>query len=262
MSTMPSLCDRAYQHILRKLTSGQLVAGSLISEPSLAEELGMSRTPVREAIKRLEHEGLVDQVPRYGTVVRQPGRRELAELFEMREAMECHAMALAAEAIGAADLKLLHRLVDEMQRVADALTDGGHQALEGAALRRFLAADMAFHTVLLRAAGNQRMMKAVAEWRVFMRIFSTPRQTHDLRVVRSTLSYHRRILEAVEHQRPDPACALMREHIRVSREEALACFDTHRAGRPSDERLVLALPEDLADELDLFPLGEAGDGEN
>jgi len=48
----------------------------------------------------------------------------------------------------------------------------------------------------------------------------------------------------------------------VSREEALACFDTHRAARPSDERLVLALPEDLADELDLFPLGEAGDGED
>lgn len=251
MANGASLREQAYDHILRRLTSGELAAGSLISEPSLAKELNMSRTPVREAIRQLALEGFVEQVPRYGTIVRVPDRRELAELFDIREAMESYAVAKAAQCITAADLDLLRRLCREMRAIADELGHSGMAALDEPRLRRFLAVDMAFHMVLLRASGNRRMMKSVAGWRVFMRIFSYRRQAHDLRVVTGAHHYHRRILEAVERHDSDAAHALMSEHIRVSKEEALQCFD----GGQADARAVpLGLPEDLWNELDHIEL--------
>jgi DNA-binding GntR family transcriptional regulator len=253
MPPRESLRDRAYQHILRKLTTGELPAGSVVSEPSLAAELDISRTPVREAIHRLAHEGLLEQVPRYGTVVRAPERRELAELFEVREAMEAHAAARAAKAMTAGDLRSLHRLCQEMAAVAPELSDSKSAALTGDALRRFLAVDMAFHMVLLGATGNERMMRAVANWRVFMRIFSYPRQTHDRAVVEGALRFHRRILQAVERHDPAAARRLMSEHIHVSRDQALASFE-RRAG-PHGRTMGLALPEDLRAELDRIQPG-------
>ncbi len=79
-----SLRHRAYQHIQRKIHCGELPAGHVVSENILAPEIGMSRTPVREAIQHLEHDGLLGQVPCYGTVVRTLSRRDLKDLYELR----------------------------------------------------------------------------------------------------------------------------------------------------------------------------------
>src|SRR6201995_3075492 len=82
------LREQAYKHIHGKLLAGELPAGHVLSEHSLAREIGISRTPVREAIQRLEQEGVLEQIPRYGTVVRRPERRDLEELYQLREALE------------------------------------------------------------------------------------------------------------------------------------------------------------------------------
>ena len=83
----PTLSRRAYDHLQQKLISGELRAGSMVSEQSLASEIGMSRTPVREAIRTLEQEGVLEQLPRFGTRVRTLERRDLVELYDLREAM-------------------------------------------------------------------------------------------------------------------------------------------------------------------------------
>jgi DNA-binding GntR family transcriptional regulator len=97
MNPKASLKQRAYDHIRQKLMSGVLIGGSRISDAELAEEIGISRTPVREAIIQLETEGVIEQIPRFGSFIRMLSREELIHLYELREVLEGHNAAMAAE---------------------------------------------------------------------------------------------------------------------------------------------------------------------
>src|SRR5258708_6678592 len=128
---MPSdpLREHAYKHIHGKLLAGEMPAGHVVSEHSLAREIGISRTPVREAIRRLEQEGILEQVPRYGTIVRRPERRDLEELYQLREALEPYAVAQAAGRLGPQDLITLGKLCDEIRPIAASLKKAPRAAL-------------------------------------------------------------------------------------------------------------------------------------
>ena len=82
-----TLSDVAYRHISKKLVSGELVAGQKLSEQTIAAECGISRTPVREAVRRLTEEGLLYQIPSSGTYVARPDRRQLIDAFDVRMAL-------------------------------------------------------------------------------------------------------------------------------------------------------------------------------
>src|SRR5271169_1260355 len=96
---LTNLKIHAYEHIRKRLLSGDLAPGASLSPALLAKEIGISHTPVREAISQLESEGLVERLPRLGARVRLIDRRELEELFELRETLEADAAAWAAERI-------------------------------------------------------------------------------------------------------------------------------------------------------------------
>lgn len=243
-----SLRHRAYQHIYRKIADGHLPAGSQVSELSLAREIGISRTPVREAIRRLALEGLVEQVPRYGTIVREPDRQEMAELYEVREALESYAAATAARRIAPPDVERMRRLHGQMFEVAEELRASGNTALDDSLLRQFLAADLGFHLVVIHAAGNRRLMKIVVDTQALTRIFRHRRQVHGLSIVRRACRYHGEILRAVEARDPAAARRWTARHIRASKRQALSYLD-----RPGDahagELIALDLPEHLLVEL-------------
>src|SRR3954465_7670210 len=158
MSTV-SLAQKAYEHLQEGVLSGRLRSGAVISEAGLAKELGISRTPVGEAIRQLVREGLVEQVPRYGTIVRSIDRRELTDLYEMREALESYAAAKAAEHISGPILERLQQFCDVMAAIGRELREAGASELDEPSLRRFLAADMAFHMLIIEASGNRRMIE-------------------------------------------------------------------------------------------------------
>lgn len=253
----PSLRKQAYEHIQRKIISGELRSGTVVSEQSLASEIGTSRTPVREAIRDLEQEGVLEQVPRYGTIVKQLQRRDLAELFELREALEPFAVAQAAGKLPPEEMQKLQRFCDEIKLLLKELGESGKTALDAAQMRRLLSADLGFHLVLLRAAGNRRLMKIVADSRLLTSVFGTPRQEHTQSVLKGTLNFHTQILKAVQAGNQAAALKLMAEHIRTSRLQALEHYD--RLHNESDMRTVsLGLPSDLLDELNRI---ESGDGE-
>ena len=256
MST-PSLRRQAYDHLQRKILSGDLRAGMVVSEQSIASEIGMSRTPVREAIRDLEQEGVLEQVPRYGTIVKELQRRDLAELYELREALEPYAVAQAAGRLPVEELAKLKRFCDEIAVLIKELNDTRRHALDAAQMRRLLSADLGFHLVLLRAAGNRRLMKIVTDSRLLTGVFGTPRQEHTGEVLQETLDYHTQILKAVESGNQDRARKLMAEHIRLSRQQSLEHYD--RLHNESDTRTIsLGLPGDLLEELNRI---ESGDGE-
>lgn len=249
-SKATSLRNEAYDRIRGKLALGQLSAGSEVSEPMLAEMLGISRTPVREALQQLEVEGLVERNPRRRTVVREPDRRDILDLFELREAVECFAVALAAERRTSADLDRLEFLCREMKRPADELRQTGAKALSDAKLRRLLAADMGFHLLLIQAAGNRHIMKIVADSHVLSRLFGAPRQEHNLKQVSENYRVHRSIFDSVKASDRERSRSLMTAHLRQTLKEALEYYDSNRSDDALGEQYAheSIMPSFLLDE--------------
>ena len=222
----PTLSSRAYRQIRGMLLDGSLAEGMLVSEQSLATRLGISRTPVREAIRRLRAERILEQVHRVGTTVRRPDPEELADFYDLREALEVFAAGRAAT--GAATPKQLARLgelCDAMMVLARRLraADREGNESESATVRGlFFAADMAFHAELMATTGNAAMLDLIRETRVFTQIFTRKRHPFvDDRTIADVYRFHRRILNAIRHGDPAAAAARMAEHIRASKEGML-----------------------------------------
>jgi DNA-binding GntR family transcriptional regulator len=215
----------AHKHILTRIASGDFSAGAAISEVSLATGLGISRTPVREAIGQLIAEGILQRTHR-GAVVAEPTRQDIIELYELREALEVYAIGkVAARQPGPRVLEPLEALVEESRAIAAELKKSGQASLEGDALQRFITCDMRFHMLLLQAGGNQRMLKILDSTSLLLRIFSLPRQHHTGKLLSEVHNFHRRILDAVAEGSRTDAMRLLGDHIRISLEERLAEYE-------------------------------------
>ncbi len=244
-----SLSEQAYHHIRNKIVSGELPRGSQVSEIALANELGFSRTPVREAIRRLVQEELVEQVPRFGTIVRTHSRREISETYDIREALECYAIVEAARLIDEHQLQQLQRLCEEIDGVAKELEQSGQPALDARMMRRFMAADMAFHVLIIRTSRNRRMEKMVMDMRIVTRFFGLQRAPHDLDIVRLTYRDHLEILAALRERDSDKARALLSRHSRTSKEQTLNHYDQQRELQDEALETPPDLPGDVLEEL-------------
>ncbi|MCG8587602.1 MAG: GntR family transcriptional regulator [Pirellulales bacterium] len=246
---MATLSQQAYEQIHGRIVSGHLQPGAVVSESILARDLGMSRTPVGEAVKQLARERLVEQVPRFGTIVRAVDRRELIELYEMREALESYAAGKAAERISATESSKLQVLCDAMQRIADRVRQAGKRELSTDELTTFLSADMAFHMVILSASGNRCIERAVTETRAVSRIFRMRRQKHDLAIVGNALRYHLAILKALKNADGPQASQLMAEHIAASMAQTLEQMQADELNASGGGQLPEDLPQEIVKEL-------------
>lgn len=137
-----SLADGAYKAIRGSIIRGEFGPGDRLVETRLAEEMGVSRAPVREALKRLVEEQLVVERPRYGTFVREFTARDFADIYNLLGAVESLAARLIVR--GGASLAPLHALVDEMSRAA-----------RGGDFVGVVDAEVRFHEELCAAAGNR-----------------------------------------------------------------------------------------------------------
>lgn len=160
---LTGLSSKAYIYIQKEILEGRLAPGTVISETTLAEQIGISRTPAGKAIKRLSHEGLRQQVPRYGTVVRSINRIDLIDLCEVREGLESFAAAKAAINISEKQVAKLKLMVDAMGEVCEEIRQHGLEKVEQTKLQNFLPVDMAFHLLVIEASGNKRIQRIVKE---------------------------------------------------------------------------------------------------
>lgn len=145
LSRLP-LREHARLAIRQAVLDGVLAQGSHIVEEELAAQLGVSRAPLREAIRLLEQEGLVMSIPRVGSFVRQLTARDLEEIWPLRVALESLAIELAIPRATDGDISSLQRCTDSMRKAA---LEERHQ--------QFLESDLSFHEQLVRLAGNQRL---------------------------------------------------------------------------------------------------------
>lgn len=221
---MSSLRDKAYQHIHNQIMTGELRAGDVISEAALANEMGISRTPVREAIKHLQAAGLVDQVPRFGTIVRQPEYRDIIELFQLRTALETFAIVASKNNISESAYQSGLAFCRQILDIAREMKRTKQTAMDSDQLNRFLTADMAFHMVFLNSAGNERIVKLVTDSRAQIRSCDAGRPDHSLQTIVRAYRYHRRILRCAVRGHSSEAQHWMKEHLRDSLQATLEHF--------------------------------------
>jgi DNA-binding GntR family transcriptional regulator len=221
-----SIRQKAYLHIQTLVTAGTLPAGASLSEVLLARELGSSRTPVREAMNQLAAEGLLETNANGGMTVARLTRADIAELYELREALEVYAVSKASTfAVPPTDRDRLQYLIDVILKLAEDLRKAGVAELGPAQMKRFLASDLAFHALLMNLANNSRMQKIVGDTRLLIRIFAIQRRGHDVSQLEIIAAGHQRILDAVVEQRRPDAVQALAEHIAASRHERLSEFD-------------------------------------
>ncbi len=242
-----SLFERAYAHIQESIVNGELPAGAVVSEAVFARVLGISRTPVGEAIRQLAREGFVRQVPRYGTIVKPIDRQELIELYEMREALESYAAQRAAERADHGIIVRLEQFCDVMDRIAADLDLAQSTALDASGLSRFLTADMAFHMTIIESSGNWRIMEAVRTMRTLSRIFRMRRTDHSRNLVHKANEFHRDILASIRGGHGEDARRKMASHIHLGQIESIEYLD-RMAGRGAAP--IYELPAALVKELD------------
>ncbi|MBI2116436.1 MAG: GntR family transcriptional regulator [candidate division NC10 bacterium] len=199
-----NLDDKIYARLKALIAERRMLPGERILQDRLAREMGVSRTPLVNALKRLAQERLVEWVSRRGIYVKRFTKREMARLFEVREALEGLAARLAAPRIGR----------DEVDRLVE-MFRGLDVAPTPAAIRRYVERDRHFHWRLVELAGNEQLAHAMDS--VNMMFFAY--QDGLVRPAAETVQEHWTILEALRRKDPDASEAAMRLHIRRSVEQ-------------------------------------------
>lgn len=195
------LREVVYETLREAIRSGVLTSGERLMEIQVAEELGVSRTPVREAIRRLEAEGLVVMIPRRGTYVSDMSLRDISDVFEIREALEVLAASLAAERITDMEIEEFERMMVEFDEVVNKNNVDGLVEL-----------DIRFHTKLYEASRNVRLIAILNNLReqttrFRMTSMSVPGRMQD------TLDEHRAIIEALGRRDPEEASKVTQHHL-------------------------------------------------
>jgi len=198
-----TLWQRVYDHLRGEILEGRLEPGAELAEVGLAEQLGVSRGPIREAIGRLASEGLVTVRPRRGAVVRSLSREEFLQLYQVREALERMAVKLAVP-----------RLTGEQFRELAALNDTMDEHAARGEVAEFFEANVAFHEQLLEACGNAKLEELYRQ--LLGQLGRYRMRSLTLRGnLRRSVSEHAAILRAARRGDAERAAQLMAEHIRV-----------------------------------------------
>lgn len=206
----------AYSRLRSLLLGGEVRPGQKLSHRTLAKDLGLSRSPVREALLALEGEGLIEHRPQSGVYLREIGPRELDELYDMRVLVEPYAAERAARLADASHLERLGRVCEEFVKVVGN-ANFDHWIMVPENRRRLSTLDREFHTTILAAADNAvargffenaQVLSLVVSWN-FMQADAATLADRAIRTARE----HAEIHDAIHQRDPGKAADLMRAHV-------------------------------------------------
>lgn len=195
------LRELVLEAIREAIKNGALKPRERLMEIQLAEELGVSRTPIREALRKLELEGFIVMVPRKGAYVADISFKDIADVFEIRTALEGLAASLAAERITDEELEEMERLLVEK---AEAITRQDFNLL--------VAVDTKFHETIYTASRNQRLSTIINNLREQIQRYRATSLSFPGRMQQS-LQEHRSIVEAIQSRDSQVARQVVQEHI-------------------------------------------------
>ncbi len=195
------LRDVAFQKLRQAILRGELLPGQRLMEIQLAEQLGVSRTPVREAIRMLEQDGLAVMIPRRGAIVSRISGKNLRDVLEVRRALEELAVVLSCA-----------RMTEENYREMKEANQRFAALLDSDDVTAMAEADEAFHDMIYQASDNTRLLQLELQMREQMyrfRVEHLKEKTKREHLVED----HNRIIKALEERDVDKAREAIREHI-------------------------------------------------
>ncbi|GAB4255715.1 MAG: GntR family transcriptional regulator [Deferrisomatales bacterium] len=213
------LAKLAYESLRDSILSGRLEPGAIYNERALADQLGISKTPVREALLELAAQGLVTFLPRRGVMVNRFSERDIQEVFEVRLAIELAMAEKLARKAPAVDLG----------RVEDALREQ-ERAIASEDPEAFVEADRRFHVVFGELVDNRRLAAILENVRDLIHVMGREALLAGARP-EEVVAEHRRIVDVLRSGDPDAARRAMEEHICRTRDRVLEHF--RRNPRPS-----------------------------
>ncbi|MDR5702173.1 MAG: GntR family transcriptional regulator [Armatimonadota bacterium] len=200
--------DLALEKLRNAILSGYFKPGDRLIERELCKKMGISRTPIREAIRKLEQEGLITTIPYKGPIVTVLSPEDIEEVFQVRAVLEGLAIRLLATRQDIQAIQAMRKAVE-----------AGERALERGSLRALVATNRAFHEAISKGSGNKLLQSLLSNLRArigLLRVQSLSLPGRPEESVRE----HRQLLRAVERGLPDEGEALMRAHVARAREAA------------------------------------------
>ena len=200
--------DRVYHIIKQRILNGGYAAGSYVREAAIGEELDYSRTPIREALRRLESDGWVEAIPHHGARVVGWTQHDVEEVFELRVLLEPQVVRRAAKRIGEAELIVLWNFADQMEKLC--------QQDDERAIDEIAVLNNQFHAELVTTADSprlQRLLETIVQVPVSRRSFHHYTREELL----CSMQHHREIIRALQHRDGEWAAAIMRAHILAAR---------------------------------------------
>jgi DNA-binding GntR family transcriptional regulator len=236
--------DIAYDYIRQRILTGDYPPGHALTTSQLAEEIKVSRTPVRDALRQLESDGLVTIRPHYGARVKTMEFSEFREMCVVRLALESHAAGLAAESRTEAELREIRLALEAMRGLTEQILSG---ASEQQLLQDLVREDIRFHIAILTAAKNSLMKKEILRLHLINRIVAAQggaaRNFEDkdesVENRRNVLAEHEAIYAAIARADVDGAKSTMTRHIQTIINKQVYLLD--RAG---SRRVPVALTEE------------------
>jgi len=225
---MSTLGHRAYIELRRRIADGEFPPGSQLVNRTISEKVGMSMTPVREAIARLASEGIVQHIPGAGSYVRSVNRQELAQLYDLRQVVEPFAASLAAAHITANELQEMHAICKDWCALVDDLRNSGAAHATPQQMIRWNANERRFHELIIQASRNFWLIKIIEDLQLMAFSFNLQRGMAEFLNVEnaeSTYRDHVRMLKALRRRDAVGIRKLARRHIRTGRNRVLAFIE-------------------------------------
>lgn len=207
------------------IRTGALKPGERLMEIQLAEELGVSRTPVREAIRKLELEGYVIMMPRRGTYVASLSIRDVNEVFEIRTSLDSLASGLAAERITEEELERLKRLLAQIG-----------EYIEQNDMDKIVETDTEFHDLLYQASRNTRLVGIIFNLREQLTRFRSTSMSYPGRL-KETLEEHSRIVDAIADGDVELAQRAAEDHMEKSEQTLLVSMESMQKRKKYESKL-------------------------
>ncbi|MEV0704834.1 GntR family transcriptional regulator [Saccharopolyspora sp. NPDC050389] len=207
-----SAVQRAYAEIVDRMASGELAPGSWLREGALADSMGISRTPVREALNKLSSEGLVRLERNRGAQVVAWTHQQITEIFGVRALVEGYVAALAAQKV---DEETLGKLEDNLAEYEQTIKSGGSGALQRAA-----ALNNEFHAMILDATENDSLVFLLSGVMGLPLVRRTFLRYTERDLARS-IEHHRELVEAFRRRDSETAEMIMKVHIRTAQHAVL-----------------------------------------
>jgi DNA-binding GntR family transcriptional regulator len=198
----PRLQDRAYNCIRKSIVEGTLSPGEFVTEGQLVSRLGMSRTPVRSALNRLEQEGLVRILPKQGIYIPEISVAQIHEMYDLRIALETFAARRLAQNPSPDRLKQLRDILAQQKSLLDKCDAD-----------QFMVFDSKFHITMVSFLNNRELMSVFHRNEDKLLIFGREILKRDIRRLNLSYEEHVRILAAIESRDPQAAIQLMEEHL-------------------------------------------------